>query len=160
MMVRMQKAESEAGLSVAHWDVSLVGKALDDRGRSAIEFLEARTTNKISVDYDPDLFELSIDGSKIGADDLDDYVERNLKGKSLVLECTTLGFVETFLCCRALINMHVRSLSFLYVEPKNYTLRETTLRRSKLLHKRHFELSDEVPGYTAIPGATLIMTGR
>jgi hypothetical protein len=33
-------------------------------------------------------------------------------------------------------------------------------RRSQILHKRDFELSDEVPGYRAIPGATLMLSDR
>ena len=159
MLIRMQEGESEAQLSSGDWDVALVGKPLDDRGTSAVNFLKARVAQVITLDYDPDKFELDVDGNKIGADDLEDYVDR-FESLSLVLECSTLGFVETFLCCRALYNKHFRDLSFLYVEPLSYTLREATFRRSQLLHKRHFELSYEVPGYKAIPGATLIMTDR
>ncbi len=155
----MQEADSQAELSQVTWDAALVGKALDDRGTSAISFLEAGVGEVITLDYDPETFELSVDDNKIVADSLEDYIDR-FRGMSLVLECTTLGFVETFLCCRALFNKGFRYLSFLYVEPLNYTLREATFRRSQLLHKRHFELSDEVPGYKAIPGATLIMTDR
>src|SRR5258706_186466 len=153
----MQEADSQTELSQLTWDAALVGRALDDRGTSAIDFLKAGVGEVIALDYDPDTFELCVDDNKIGADSLDDYVDR-FQGMSLVLECTTLGFVETFLCCRALFSKGIQHLSFLYVEPLNYTLREATFRRSQLLHKRHFELSDEVPGYKAIPGATLIMT--
>jgi hypothetical protein len=155
----MQEADSAAELSAGNWDAALVGRALDDRGTSAIEFLAAAVGQVITLDYDPDGFKLSVDDNKIGVDNLEDYIDR-FSGMSLVLECTTLGFVETFLCCRALFNKGFRTLSFLYVEPQSYTLREATFRRSQLLHKRHFELSDEVPGYKAIPGATLIMTDR
>jgi len=155
----MQEADSDAQLSVVTWNAALVGRALDDRGTSAIKFLEARGCHVITLDYDPDTFELSVDDNKVGADNLEDYMDR-FQGMSLVLECTTLGFVETFLCCRALLNKGCPRLSFLYVEPLSYTLRDATFRRSQLLHKRHFELSNEVPGYKAIPGATLIMTDR
>jgi hypothetical protein len=155
----MQECESSAELSSRHWDIALVGPALDDRGRSAIELLKSESTEVIDVSYNPETFDVTIGTDEVGADDLEDFL-RSFSGRSVILECTTLGFVETFLSCRGLFNNGFRNLSFLYVEPLSYSLREATFRRSRLLHKRHFELSDEVPGYKAIPGAASIMTAR
>ena len=44
----------------------------------------------------------------------------------------------------------------MYVEPGDYS----SPRRSQLLLKRDFSLSDEVPGYKAIPGATLMLSDK
>lgn len=159
MLIRMEEGESERELSDGRWDVAVVGKPLDDRGDRAVSFLKVRANRIVTVEYHADTFRLSLDGTEISADDLDTYAQ-TLKGNNAILECTTLGFVETFLTCRAIKSDGAREVTFLYVEPGNYTLREATFRRSRLLHKRHFELSTEVPGYKAIPGATLIMTDR
>lgn len=155
----MQEGESESELDVSHYDAAIVGRALDDRGRSAVDFLARKSAKVITIEYDPKEFMLDIDGTKLHADDFEDFLI-SLKSKSIILESTTLGFVEMFLCCRALWNLGAKGISFLYVEPLNYSLRESTFHRSKLLHKRDFELSDEVPGYKAIPGATLILTDK
>lgn len=155
----MQEGETQAELSASSWDTAFVGSALDDRGSSAITHLKNSAGNVLKLGYDSNTFKVTAGTDQIGADDLEDFMER-FRGMSIVLECTTLGFVETFLCCRALFNKGFGRLSFMYVEPLSYSIREATFRRSQLLHKRHFELSDEVPGYKAIPGATLIMTDR
>ncbi|MDT7543142.1 MAG: hypothetical protein QOE33_3046 [Acidobacteriota bacterium] len=155
----MQEGESESELNIANYDVAIVGRALDDRGRSAVNFLAHKSVKVVTIEYDPDEFKLDIDGTKLHADDFETFLV-SLKRKSIILESTTLGFVEMFLCCRALWNLGATGLSFLYVEPLNYSLRETTFNRSQVLHKRDFGLSVEVPGYKAIPGATLILTDR
>ena len=53
-------------------------------------------------------------------------------------------------------NLGIRDLEFLYVEPRSYH----SPRRPQLLDKRDFDLSDEVRGYRAIPGATVMLSDR
>lgn len=157
MRILMQEAENYSQLSLNEqiWDVAFVGKAVDDRGNEVIEFLRGRTTELYSLEYDPDEFELTTNGTRFNAEDLDSFLN-NFKGKSIILETTTLGFVEIFLCCREALDLGFPKIQMVYVEPLSYN----RPRRTKLLHKRDFELSDEVKGYRAIPGATFMLSDR
>jgi len=153
--IRMQEGESFADLTANHWDIGVVGRTVDDRGRAAAEFLSSRTGRLVSVEYDPEEFDLDFGGSRLNAEEVDQFVSKLDRG-SVLLETTTLGFVEIFLLCRALRKLGVPKLALLYVEPLSYS----NPRRSQLLERRDFELSEKVPGYKAIPGATLMLTDR
>lgn len=157
MKINLQEGASSAELSFAKWDLGIVGKPLDDRGRAAVRFVRKHTRESMVIEYDPDSYKVTVNGAQVIADDLDSSFDES-KGKLILLEASTLGFVEILLCCRALFNRE-RALSLVYVEPENYTL-TTTMRRSPLLHKRDFELSDEVPGFKAIPGAALYLSDK
>ncbi len=152
----MQEAESISNLSFAHWDLGIGGRSLDDRGRAAFDFLSSNTDQIISIQYNEDEFTLKIDNKNLNVEDIEESLHL-FKDKSIILEATTLGFVEMFLCCRAFRTLGSSQLSFLYVEPLGYN---RSPRRSQPLHKRDFELSDEVPGYRAIPGAAVILSDR
>jgi hypothetical protein len=149
----MQKAELPSQLSYETWDIGIVGKTLDDRGTVATDFVALRARTVISVEYDPDDFSLSLNGAGIPADDVESAA-REWVSKSILIELTTVGFVEVFLLSRALHRLGKSEIDFLYVEPLEYA----HSRRTPLLHRRDFELSEEVPGYRGIPGAAIIMS--
>lgn len=155
----MQESEVVTDLSFSRWDIAIVGPPLDDRGKSAIDFVTKNSNSVITFEYNSEDFTLRIDGADYDADDLESYLLK-LNGKTIIFESTTLGFVEIFLCCKGFHSLGIKKLSFLYVEPKNYQKPMSTMRKSQLLHKRDFELSQEVPGYKAIPGGTLLLTDR
>jgi hypothetical protein len=155
LRVTMQESESALALTHARWEVGITGKVIDDRGQAAVDFAQRNTNRLITLEYDPDEFAVDVDGTRINAEDLGRQLE-GLGTKSVLLECTTLGFVEIFFCCRSFVEIGSMRSSFLYVEPESYALRS----RSQLLHKRDFELSGEVPGYKAIPGATVMLSDR
>lgn len=157
MKIYMQEAQSTSELSFNTWYLGLVGQSLDERGNAAIDFLVRNTSQIVFIQYDPNEFTIKIDGDTLNAENLEDYLRR-FHGHSIILETTTLGFVEIFLCCRAFQQLGFQQFSFLYVEPLQYALHITNLRRSQLLHKRDFDLSYEVAGYKPIPGATLILS--
>jgi len=151
----MQEADSEAELSYGRWSIAIVGRVVDDRGRAAADFVGRQSDEAITAAYDAEEFQLEIGGQRLNADDVQEYLEPH-KQRSVVLEATTLGFVEIFLICRAMRKLGGQFVTLLYVEPRRYA----NPRRSHLLERRDFELSEEVPGYKAIPGATLMMTDR
>jgi hypothetical protein len=161
MKILMQEGENISEMTYGHWDVGIVGRQIDERGKAAVSFISQHTDRLIFVDYDSKEFTISVDSAVINAEEIDSYL-KGIKGKTIVMESTTLGFVEIFLCCKALYDLGFPQVAFLYVEPESYTLRvrESSTRRSLILHKRDFGLSDEVPGYRAIPGATLLMNDR
>jgi hypothetical protein len=106
-------------------------------------------------EYHADSFRFQLDGRHFEADELSVGVP-NLASAGFLLESTTLGFVEVFLTCRALVQAGARECHLTYVEPNEYK----TPRGREVLYRRAFELSSEVPGYRAIPGAAVILTDR
>ena len=155
MQIRMQESIRENGLDIQPWDLGIIGEPLDERGTAAVAFISSNSNTVVSARYDPDGFYIDIDGKVRNAERTAELLE-NWRGKRIVLETTTLGFVEVFLCSKALIDLKVTSFYMVYVEPKEYT----TVAGGRLLDKRHFDLSEEVPGFKGIPGATLVTTER
>lgn len=155
MKIRMQEATAASGLDFSDWGTCIHGSPLDDRGKAAVEFVHNHCARSISAEYVSDTFQLRLDSEIVDAEDAATALRGKVSG-SVVLEATTLGFVEVFLCVRALRTLGVSNVSLIYVEPADYA----GLRRSQLLHRREFDLSDEVPGFLPIPGATLVTTSH
>jgi hypothetical protein len=155
MNISMTSGASTAELANGPWDVALVGAAVDERGRAAIDFAKSRSTSTTVLEYHSDSFRFAVSGRSLETDELTNGLP-NLASASLLLESTTLGFVEVFLTCRALVRAGARGIDLSYVEPMQYN----TPRRREVLYRRAFELSSEVPGYRAIPGAAVILTDR
>jgi len=151
----MQEADTHAELTYSPWDIAFIGRHLDERGKAAVDFLAGHCDRLITLEYHPNDFTLTIDGRVCEAERLDEYLQ-SYHEKRVVLETTTLGFVEIFFCCRVLHKLSFPEPTFVYVEPLQYRVLPK-LHRSRLLHKRDFDLSGEVPGYKPIPGATLML---
>ena len=155
MKIIMQEGKTDSQLTFAKWEVAIIGKPVDDRGKAAIGFLQQNADELFFVGYDPEEFRLDINGTSTNAEEIASFLAA-FPNKSVVLEASTLGFVEILLCCRELKNLEVQNLELLYVEPQRYH----SPQRSQLLDKRDFDLSDEVPGYRAIPGVTFMLNDR
>jgi hypothetical protein len=155
MRIQMQEGNSASELQYKSWQLALVGAPVDDRGLAAVKFANESASETRSMSYAPDSFTVNHGGEVRNAEELEVAVSSDVN-KSILLETTTLGFVEIFLTAKALKSAGCTNLELLYVEPGEYT----SPRRTQLLHKRDFELSDEVPGYKGIPGATLVTTDR
>jgi len=144
----MQKATCAAGLDVPRWDIAIVGDILDERGRQGVSFAAANARQTAILKYLPDELQIDINGDRVSAEQIENYMLDN-RGRRMVLETTTLGFVEVFLCCRAAKENGFGDVSLIYVEPGGYA----RPRRSQVLHKRAFELSGRVLGYRSFPWA-------
>ena len=155
MRIRMQEAPDDGALDISQWDVGVIGTSVDERGEAAAKFVVSHCAEVLSASYDSDAFSISINGNARNAEQTTDLL-KSYANKRVLLETTTLGFVEIFLCAKAFRELGATSLSLLYVEPGQYA----TTRGERLLHRRDFELSDQVPGFKGIPGATLVTTGR
>lgn len=118
MIIEMQEGSANTELSFQRWAVGLVGKAIDERGEAAIEFAVANCDVVLEVDYQPDTFSITCAGHLVPADDFPQYLSSIAVG-SLLLECSTLGLAEIFLCCKGRLVGALRT-NFLYVEPKTY----------------------------------------
>ena len=146
MKITIQEGFNKEELQFAKWDFGFMGKALDDRGESALEFTKNNCTKALLVDYNPDEMEICIDQKKYIVDYLDDYFKL-LKGKNILIESTTLNFSEILLLLAGAKNI-CSKITILYLEPKSYERKRT----STLVDRRQFELSGETPVYKPIPG--------
>jgi hypothetical protein len=151
----MQEFETKSAISSRKYNVAIAGKAVDERGEAAIDFVKNNAERFISIEYNSEDFTLAIEQDVINAENLDEYIEI-LNGKTIILEATTLGFAEIYLCIKSLYEKHHQEVSILYIEPLEYH----NLYRSKLMQRRDFDLSAEFSGYRAIPGATIMLTDR
>jgi hypothetical protein len=155
MKLLMQESESYSQLFFSPFEMALMGSVIDDRGAAAHRFVWENSQKVVTLEYDPDEYTLKVDDAVIYADDIDGLVER-FHGQRILLESTTLGFVELLLCARSFMRSSIDNFHIVYVEPGEYR----RARRTALLNKRDFELSDEVPGYRGFPGATMMLTDK
>jgi hypothetical protein len=153
--IRMQEGDSSSKLSHASWDIGVIGSTVDQRGEVACDFITQNCGEVMAFDYNPDDFTLRVGDRRINLEEVE-HLCAPWVGMKVIFEATTLGFVEILLCLRALRKLLFAEVSFLYVEPSRYK----TSRERSPLHRRDFELSDEVPGYRGIPGFTLMMSDR
>ncbi len=151
----MQEADTSTELAMEKCDIAIIGDCIDDRGTAARNFLSQHGALVSSLKYDDENFQFHTNQGNYNADNVGQFFEQ-FKGRNVVLETTTLGFVEILMSCRTLIELGFDTIRLIYVEPGDYS----SPRRAQVLHKRDFDLSDEVPGYKAIPGATLMLRDR
>ena len=155
MRILMQSGKDASEVDWKTWDVGFCGVPLDARGRAAIHETEHRAGRWLTLAYDAETFTMKVDREEINVDDFLDYLQKNVAG-SVLLEATTLGFVEILLCCRGLRDLGSPSFDLSYVEPLGYN----RTAKSRVLHNRDFELSSDVPGYRAIPGNAILLGDR
>jgi len=135
------------------WDIALIGEVVDGRGGIAVQAVRQRASESIEVSYDCREMTMGINGH-VGVIDTFEDLLKEKAGLSIVCEATTLGFAELLLCCRYARSAGAMSLSFVYVEPCSYK----SPRRSQVVHRRDFELTNDVEGYLAIPGAGYMLS--
>ena len=152
MRLRMQRCDQRDELEHGTWELAIVGRALDDRGRHARQFSDEFSRDTVLLEYDPQELRLHSEGEAIECDDLAAWIAVR-RPDSLLLDSTTLGFAEIALCCKVATVLQFAPLSLLYVEPMEYF----TPRGDSTVHRRDFDLSDEIPGYSAIPGSALLL---
>src|SRR3954470_7070319 len=111
----MQEANSPGDLHHSKWDLALVGIAVDDRGTAAVEFLAQNSDESRVFTYSPESFVASLGSISQIAERTAELLQAE-KTKKIVLEATTLGFVEVFLAARAFYQIGVKEFSLLYVE--------------------------------------------
>ena len=155
MTIFLQEGSDASQLELEDWDHAFHGRSLDDRGEAAIGEIKKRSKVAYELHYDEDSFIVHVGSTHVHVDDLERKFSHVAKG-NVVLEATTLGFVEILLCCRVLRRHRCSKIDVVYVEPESYR----SPRRRHLLHRRDFELSKETPGYRGIPGTTYFLDNR
>lgn len=155
MQIVMECSKAAGGLSLRKWDVGILGPVLDERGKTAADFVRATAKKIITIRYVATELHIATDSGTVEADEVFGLICGSAD-KSVVLESSTLGFVETYLCCRALREGGGTGVSIVYLEPMKYSVSQ----RQNVVHRRDFGLSDEVAGYQAIPGSSFELDER
>jgi hypothetical protein len=155
MKIAMQRGFTHSELTANNWCLGVIGPNLDDRCAAAATFVRQQSSHQVSLEYNANTFQISVDGVSHNAESLETVLSA-YTCSTILLESTSLGFVELFLALRAFVCLGNRSLSILYVEPKDYF----SPRRGNILSKREFELSKEVAGFRAIPQATRLLSDQ
>src|SRR6266705_6721625 len=101
MRILMQAGSAASELSYDRWSHAIIGCAVDDRGRAAEGFARKEADSVHLFSYNPETLSIRLDGDTFSAEGADEALSKMAKGRILV-ETTTLGFVEILLCCRAL----------------------------------------------------------
>jgi hypothetical protein len=156
MKIEMQFSDTPDKLSQIKWDVSFIGRPVDERGTKALEFITSNSKECVSFEYIPVEFKISINGDTFDKDDIIDHL-RIYSGKSILIDSTTLDFAEILILSQAIQDSGVKDFCITYVEPVNYKRKSKNI---DILHRRDFELSESIIGYEAIPGHALLVTNE
>jgi hypothetical protein len=152
MVIKMQSSEDPTTLRFNKWDTVIIGEALDDRGKAASDFAMSNANGVIRAYYHPLSLDIIINDQYFSADNLESVLGE-LSSQRILLETTTLGFVETYLFLKAIKSLEGVYVSLLYTEPLSYRIP----RKEHILLKRDFDLSSEVGVFTGIPGAAILL---
>jgi hypothetical protein len=101
------------------WKLAYHGGELDERSRAGIEMVKAGSSSSVRMEYltaQPD--RLCVDGQLVGTASVK---ERMRRAGRVVLETTSLGFVEVLQLLKFAKAAGLEGVDCLYVEPSEYT---------------------------------------
>lgn len=102
-------------------DLAIAGLAVDDRGRAAVNALNAVSPEILTFEFDARNHVISLDGAETRLDRLRSHF---LGKRRVILDATTLGIGAMLHLLLSLTRAGAQSVEFLYVEPLNYARRE------------------------------------
>lgn len=137
--------------------ICFVGSQLDQRGRDIVGALEGKN-EVFEVSFDADNYTLTIDDTAFGlmrvSSELQKIYDRS-DYENILVESTTLGFVEVLLILRWFSKSNLKNVEIIYAEPDEYKLRTNYMND---FGKHEFDLSTHSGGFKAIPGFAKALT--
>lgn len=137
----LSSTDSTHGFGAMHWNLSVVGAAVDERGETALQFARDSSNACMSCEYLLDKTKGLLWNAQRAP--LQDIVGQIKCAESLLIEATTLGLVEILLLIRAVYMSGIRCFDVLYVEPFEYRRSNSVdapwLRDFSLSNSRRFE---------------------
>lgn len=134
-----------------------IGTAIDQRGEDLTNALKIGN-QVVELDFDISNYTLKVDGKQVGIIGLSKYLtELILKSEynQVLIESTTLGFVEVLLLLKWFARSDLMSVNIIYAEPSEYKLRTNYMND---FGKHEFDLSTHSEGFKAIPGFAKALT--
>ena len=123
------------------------GTAVDERSETAIELLKKSSAKSFHFSYDHRNYRMQMGNTKDHWMNIANSI-RNIDCNEFVIEATSLAFPEILLLLNAINeNPAAASIKLLYVEPKEYRLRQ-----NKVYSYDDFDLSQGYEQFAGIPG--------
>ena len=122
------------------------GSALDDRGNCSIGMLMNASKKRHVVTYDLENFILNVDDVPIKASESKKFLEL-FDAEDILIDATTLDVPELLLLTKFFSRSSCKHISYLYVEPKMYKLKDES---GSNIHG--FLLSSAYGVFSPIPG--------
>lgn len=148
---KIENFTSIHNVGAGSFDLGFYGDEIDDRGRSACVYTKNATTTSFHCRWDKtDLVFCVNKTDEFKPYELSDFF-KGLKATSVLIETTTLGFVEILYIVSALNDCSsISCINFLYIEPEHYN--EIDSVENPLPH--NFALSKSLGQLIPLPGFT------
>lgn len=130
------------------------GKIIDERGARIVEALTTDNNEIIEVNFDIDNYSIAFNEQNVGVLRFFSLVEQLFKNSphnDVLIEATTLGFVELLVLLKWFSRTQIKSLKIIYAEPKAYKHRVNYMND---FGRHEFDLSTHSAGFKAVPGFT------
>lgn len=151
-------AEAALASEKGTFDFAFYGREdLDDRSKFSAPQSRSLARRSAFVQYDPQRFELIIDGTSFRSDELED-VPRKFPASNIVIDATTMEFPEVALILRAYrkLSFQPARCVFIYTEPLEYVRRPAG---ESPAPGSAFDLSLGFRAKNAIPAFTPLLSG-
>lgn len=138
-------------------NLCFTGPILDDRGKNLVNAL-SHNNRVIEVSFDIDSYTLKVAEDELSTLSFSKYLTELIAKsdyKNILLESTTLGFVEILLLLKWFSRSSLDALNIIYAEPKNYKQRTNYMND---FGKHDFDLSTHSKGFKGIPGFAKALT--
>ncbi len=143
--VRDERLEGSHQLNFPPSSVLVLGYSVDDRGDESTSIESSKVVRRCYVLYDHETMELMVDGERINAERATEIFSDIFSEHYIVLDSTTLGFVELFYSVQAALDIGRTEFKIIYLEPKDYTRNGPA--------QDSFALSEKNAGFLPIPRA-------
>ena len=134
------------------------GIPIDDRGVKLLEEIDKHTQNIVEVNFDIDTYAIQLNGQSFPvmspAQGFNE-VCATFKFDSILVESTTIGFVELLIVLKWFNTIDLDEINICYAEPKSYKRRTNYMND---LGKHEFDLSSHSGGFKAIPGFAQVIS--
>jgi len=109
----------EVSLLDKTWKYSFYGKSVDERGDKSIQYLSNNSDASVSISYNPESFEISIQGQTTLFEALDYNINPTVK--SILIDLTTLDLIEIIYILKIAKKNNV-NVDCIYCEPDSYKI--------------------------------------
>ena len=148
----MQAGVTEGDLNHNRWTHAVHGEPVDDRGAAAVKFARENSDHLHQLHYDPTFLQITYDGKSFTAEE-PELAFAGFNNARILIETTTLSLVEILICLRTISQLKNHEASLVYIEPESYFRPQ----QSRIIHRRDFDLSDEVRDFSAVPGNVVLI---
>ncbi|HFG6920901.1 hypothetical protein [Acinetobacter baumannii] len=111
-----------------NWDIGIISNSDEERAIFSKELLNEKTTDLITLNYNPDEFSFLIEKDETSdtlfTHDLIDYLSE-FRDKSIVIDATSFDIAVLTFICKSLKELNILKIDILYIEPEDYEIQRT-----------------------------------